>query len=79
MGRTDYFVIGALLASAVIAIAIAYICKVFESFSEAKSDEEIWRPIRRYDDGKDGTYPVAELTGEDSTRVGETENKQRDG
>jgi hypothetical protein len=79
MARSDYFVIGALLASLVIAAAISYICTTLDTFSEAKRDEEFRRPIGRHEGVKDGAYPGAKRTDENFTQPGEVKNKERDG
>ena len=79
MGRSGYFVIGALLASLMIAVAISYICTVLDSFSEAKSDDESKQSIGGHEGVKEGAYSGAKLTDEDFAHPDEAKSEKRDG
>ena len=78
VGGSGYFVIGALLASLVIAVAISYISTVLVSFSEAKSDDGFRRPIGRHERVKDDALPGAKQTDEDFARPGEAKSEEKD-
>lgn len=78
MGRSIYFAIGAVLASAVIAVATSYICKIIDSFSEAISDQELGRPVGGYDGTNEGAHLPSELKSGGVTQSGEPQNKKHD-
>lgn len=79
MGRVDYFVIGAVVASLVIAIAASYICRILDSFSEAMSDRQLGQPMGRHEGVNRGVLPDRKLSNEDSTQTNQPESKERDG
>ena len=79
MGRVYYFVIGAVVASFVIAIATSYICRTLDSFSEAMSDREFEQPIGRYVGMNGSVFHGGELSDEASTQTDQPESKEQDG